>query len=64
MTSSQDVYEWLAVLFVVTGLLLAYFKAGKYWHNKFHHADPLEPAVEPYLPAENHEHRFSLRRMK
>jgi hypothetical protein len=63
MSSTQNVFEWLVVLFVVTGLFLVLVRARDYWHSRFSHA------VVETLPAEpdqipNQDHRFSLRRLK
>lgn len=58
MTGTQYVFEWLAVLFVVTGLLLAFIRAHNYWNSRFHKPDPRPDEIP------NDDHHFSLRRLK
>jgi hypothetical protein len=65
MSSAQYIFEWLAILFVIVGLFLAFIRARDYWASRFYHR-----TIEPQdLPEPTHSHtyiatRFSLRRLK
>lgn len=58
MNEETLVFINLGILFVVTGFLLAFLRAQKYWRDRFG-PDPLQPEIK-YSDIQHH--KFSLRR--